>query len=154
MRKGDENILLVVAEDIDAALRAALSWRFVHGDRGTPRFDWYLLDPLPRSLELREQSGRDRRERAVQHTGWGGSRSMNSAGKHMLGTRQQGEHTRAYRVVHGGHHEDLVGNDPRGRRRVALLDVREQLAERLAHVRYAIRVALHPAQHGLRWLQR
>jgi hypothetical protein len=46
-----------------------------------------------------------------------------------------------------------VGNDPRGRRRVALLDVREQLAERLAHVRYAIRVALHPAQHGLRWLQ-
>jgi hypothetical protein len=67
----------------------------------------------PRSLELREQSGRDRRERAVQHTGWGGSRSMNSASKHMLGMRQQGEHTRAYRVVHGGHLEDLVGNDPR-----------------------------------------
>ena len=33
--KGDESLLLVVAEDLDAALRAALSRRFVHGDRST-----------------------------------------------------------------------------------------------------------------------
>jgi hypothetical protein len=57
LQKGDENILVVVAEDIDAALRAALSWRFVHGDRGTPRFDWYLLDPLPRSLSCASRAG-------------------------------------------------------------------------------------------------
>ena len=70
------------------------------------------------------------------------------------GPHTEGQQTRAYQIVHGGHLEELVGDGPRGRRRIALLDVREQEAECLAHVRYAIRIPLHPARHGLRWLQR
>ena len=37
-------------------------------------------------------------------------------------------------------------DDPRGRRRNALLDVREQVQERLAHIHFAIPSALHPAR--------
>jgi hypothetical protein len=95
--------------------------------------------------------------------GWGGStrtkaRARATAGvvqgSTRMGVAAAGPQTRAYQIVHGGHLEELVGDGPRGRRRIALLDVREQEAECLAHVRYAIRIPLHPARHGLRWLQR
>ena len=111
-----------------------------------------------------------REQRALQHTGWGGPTRTKSAraratagvaqgstrmGVAAAGPHTEGQHTRAYRLVHGGHPELLVCDEPRGRRRNALLDMREQVQERLAHVHFAIPAALHPARRrSVGWLQR